>query len=286
MSIKPLDDIEIRYQVSKIEELPSLAHSSKRLIEMIQSEITTPGEIESIVRHDPSLVAKILMVANSSYYGCRRQVNSIPKAITVMGADQIKTISICTLLMGLISNGNSIDPALREMLWKHAFACSRIAAEITKKRPWIDANEASALGLLHDLGWIVMATCFNKQFTVIFETSARNNIPAWFVEMQYGLGHTELGTYLAARWALPDEFRAVIEFHHFPDKSNSFKTEVKLMHLVNILSHSREYPYLVNEESTLSQCRELYISEEEWEDYQEGLGSIWSEVDLFWDLLG
>lgn len=286
MSIKPLDDKEVRYQISQIKELPSLSHSMRRLIEIMQSEIGNPGEIERIVRHDPSLVAKVLVVANSSYYGFRRQINSISKAITVVGADQVKTICICTLLMGLLSNGDLIDPALREMLWKHAFACSRIGAEITKNRPWISTDEAAALGLLHDLGWIVMATCFNEHFTVIFETAARHKVPAWFVERQYGLVHSELGKCLASRWALPEVFRAVIEFHHFPDKSSSFKTEVRLMHLVDVLSHSREYPGLVNEESTLSQCRELYISEEEWEEYQESLESIWPEVDQLWDLLG
>ncbi len=232
MSIKPLDDKEVRYQISQIKELPSLSHSMRRLIEIMQSEIGNPGEIERIVRHDPSLVAKVLVVANSSYYGFRRQINSISKAITVVGADQVKTICICTLLMGLLSNGDLIDPALREMLWKHAFACSRIGAEITKNRPWISTDEAAALGLLHDLGWIVMATCFNEHFTVIFETAARHKVPAWFVERQYGLVHSELGKCLASRWALPEVFRAVIEFHHFPDKSSSFKTEVRLMHLV------------------------------------------------------
>jgi hypothetical protein len=58
------------------------------------------------------------------------------------------------------------------------------------------------------------------------------------------------------------------------------------MHLVNVLSHLREYPELVNEESTLSQCRELYICEEEWEEYQESVERIWPEVDQLWNLLG
>ena len=58
------------------------------------------------------------------------------------------------------------------------------------------------------------------------------------------------------------------------------------MHLVNVLSHSREYPELVNEESTLSHCRDLYISEEEWEEYQESVERIWPEVDQLWNLLG
>lgn len=286
MSSNPLDEKEIRYQVSQIKELPPLPQSLKRLIEIIHYEIDTPGELESIIGYDPALVAKVLMVANSSYYGHRWRVNSISKALTVIGINHVKSICICTLLMGLLSNGKSISEAHREMLWKHAFCCSRIASEMTRKRPWINGAEAAVLGLVHDLGWIAMAACFNEQFSAIFETAARRNIPPWCIETHYGLEHCQLGKYLAMRWALPDDIKAVIEFHHFPDRCRSFKTEVSLMHLADVLSHLREYPELVNEETTLSQCRELYISEEEWMEYQESMETIFLEVEQLWNLLG
>jgi HD-like signal output (HDOD) protein len=286
MSVIPLDEKEIRYQVSQIKELPPLPLSLRRLIEIIYSEIDTPGELESIIHYDPSLVAKVLMVGNSTYYGSRRKVNSISKAITIIGADQVKSLCICTLLIGLLSSGRLISASHREMLWKHAFACSRIAGEMTRKRPWMTRNEAAMLGLLHDLGWIVMAAYFNEQFTAIYETAARRKIPPWLVETQYGLEHSRLGRYIASRWALPEIFQAVMEFHHYPEKSRSFSTEVRFIHLVNVLGHSHEYPELLDEEGTLSRCRDLYISEEEWQEYQSSVEIIWPEVDQLWNLLG
>ena len=57
------------------------------------------------------------------------------------------------------------------------------------------------------------------------------------------------------------------------------------MHLVNVLSHSREYPELVNDEFTLDHCRELYISEDEWQEIQDSTQNIWPEVDQLWNLL-
>ena len=285
MASNPLDESEIRYQIAQIEELPALPQSIKRLIEIIHSEIDTPGELESIIGYDPSLAAKVVMVGNTAYYGYRGKVKTLSKAIAIIGVNQVKSICICTLLMNLLSNGRVISPVHREMLWKHSFASSKIAAEITKKRPWMNQDEAAVLGLIHDLGWIVMAMYFNEQFVAIFETAARRNIPPWCVEMQYGLAHTQLGKYLASRWAFPESFKAVIEFHHSPEMSKSFKTEVRLMHLVNVLSHSREYPELVNDEFTLSHCRELYICEDEWQEIQESMQNIWPEVDQLWNLL-
>jgi len=286
MSIISLDDKEIRYQVSQVKELPPLPLSLRRLIEIIYSEIETPGELESIIHYDPPLVAKILMVANSTYYGFRRKVDSLSKAITLIGADQVKSICIYSLLINQISSGHMISAAHRETLWKHAFASSRIAGEMTRRRPWMGRNEASVLGLLHDLGWIVMAAYFNEQFVAIFETAARRKIPPWCVETQYGLEHCRLGKYLASRWALPEIFEAVMEFHHYPEKSGSFGTEVRFIYLVNILSHSLEYPELVNEDTTLSRCRDLYISEDEWQECQESVETIRPEIDQLWSLLG
>lgn len=285
MAINPLTDEEIRYQVAQIKELPALPQAIKRLIEIIHSEIDSPGELESIINYDPSLAAKIMRVGNSTYHGYRGKVITISKAVAIIGVNQVKSICICTLLMNLIANGCAIGAAHREILWKRSLASFKIAAEITKKRPWMNADEATVLGLIHDLGWIVMAVHFNRQFTAIFEAAARRNIPPWNLEMQYGLVHTQLGKYLASRWAFPESFKAVMEFHHSPEMSKSFKTEVRLMHLVDVLSHWREHPELVNEQLTLSHCRDLNISEEEWEEIKESAEEVWPEVDQLWDLL-
>ncbi len=286
MLLNSLDEKEIRHYISQIKELPTLARSIKRLIEIILFEIDSPHELESIIGYDQALVAKVLMVANATLYGYRGKVSTLSKAMTVIGYNRVKSICICTLLMSLVSSECVISAAQREMLWKHSFASSKIAVEITRKRPWINAEEAAVLGLIYDIGWLVMAVHFNEQFTAIFETVAKTNAPPWWVEVQYGLSHTQLSKYLATRWVFPEAIKAVIEFHHCPERSRSFKTEVMLIYLVDVLSYSRERPELVNEDITLSHCRRLYISEEEWQEYQQSVERIWPEVDQLWELIG
>jgi len=285
MSLNPLDEKEIRSYISQIDELPTLAQSIKRLIEIIVYEIDSPQELESIIGYDQALMAKVLMIANTTLYGYRGKVSTLSKAMTVIGYNRVKSICISNLLMSLVSNECLISAAHREMLWKHSFASSKIAAEITKRRPWINGEEAAVLGLIYDIGWLVMAVHFNEQFTAIFETAARTNVPPWCVEMRYGLSHTRLSKYLVTRWAFPEPFKAVIEFHHCPERSKSFKTQVMLINLVDALSYSRERPEAVNEEMTLSYCRGLYISAEEWQEYKESVERIWPEADHLWELL-
>ncbi|MDR3570515.1 MAG: HDOD domain-containing protein [Syntrophobacteraceae bacterium] len=286
MTVDPFDDEEIRCRLSKIKELPPLPTSLQRLMEIIHSEVDMPGELESIISYDPGLSAKVLAAANSSFYGYRKQVTTLAKAIAIIGTAKVSSICIYTLLLGLFSNGATISEAHREMLWKHSFASSRIVVAVNRIRSWMNPEEAVLLCLLHDIGWIAMAAYLSEQFTAVFEKAKRENIPPWFVEMRYGLDHGKLGGLLARRWALPEKFTAVMEFHHAPERNTGFETEVGMVHLIDVLSHSSEYPELVDEEPTLLQCRKLYISEEEWEGYQEVTAGIWPEVEQLWSLLG
>jgi len=285
MTPSSLNAQEIRYQISQIKEIPSLPQSVHRLIEIINDEVESAEELESIISYDQALTAKMLRIANSTYYGCRKKIRTLAGAILTIGLTQARSICLFTLLNSLLTNGRKLDPAHRERLWKHSFASSRIAAEIAKKRPWMKLKEAAILGLMHDIGHVVMAMHFREQFEYIVELADQRKNPLWCVEMQTGLSHTEIGKYLAARWALPEVFQNVIEFHHSPDKCKSFQVETKLIYLANILANSREFPELLNDEATLAYCRDLYISEEEWEEYQDGLKLIWPEVEQLWNLL-
>jgi putative nucleotidyltransferase with HDIG domain len=279
-----MDEQEIRYQVSQIKELPPLPQSLQRLIEIIYEEVESESELENILSYDQSLTAKILSIANSTYYGSRGKIRKMSRAIVVIGYEHVKSICLCTLLMQLL-NGVSMEPADRELLWKHSFATSKIAAEMSAKRPWLSREEASALGLLHDLGRAVMATYFKDRFRAITDMAGKRKAPAWCVEMQFGLTHTQLGKYLAVRWSFPKLFQHVIEFHHSPDRSTSYRAETRLIYLANILSNSGEFPELLEDEATLSYCRDLYIGEEEWQEYRDRIPGIMAEVDQLWDLL-
>lgn len=74
-------------------------------------------------------------------------------------------------------------------------------------------------------------------------------------------------------------------FHHQPEKSPSFKKEVELIALGNVLANSMQFPEHVDDDFTLMYCNDLFISQEEWEEYQERVKELWPDVDQFWSLL-
>jgi HD-like signal output (HDOD) protein len=279
------DDKEIQHRVCQIRDLPPLPKALQKLLEILHDEGTHVEELESIVKYDPSLSARVLRIANSTYYGYRGQVGTLARALMVLGFEQVKTICLCAMLVEFFSGKNLLEASERERLWKHAFATANIANEMAKKRPWVKKDEAYILGLLHDLGWLVMAIYFKDYYVSIKNFAELRKVPAWHIETEYGLTHTRIGKWLSVKWSLPEVFARVMEFHHAPENSPSFKSETKLIALADVLANSREHPEPAASDITLSYCRDLFITEDEWNDYQERLTGIWSNVDQLWDLL-
>jgi len=156
---------------------------------------------------------------------------------------------------------------------------------MAKTRPWIKQEEAYILGLLHDLGWMVMAIYFNDYYKSIQDIALQRSVPAWYIESEYGLTHARVGKWLAIKWALPEMFTRVMEFHHTPGDSPSFKSEVKIITLADMLANSREHLGYLTSSQAISYCKDLFITEDEWDDYQGRLGNIWPKVDELWGFL-
>jgi HD-like signal output (HDOD) protein len=285
MDISPLDEQEIRYRISLVTDIPPMPLALQRLADLIRSGIVSLKELESVIRYDQGLCARILRTANSAFYGCRGQTRTLEQALVLIGFEQAKRLCLCALLLELFSSGMALDPSEKERLWKHALATARIASEIIKNRPWTNPEEAYLLGLLHDIGQLVMAVYLPTHYWAIRNLAAHRNMFAWYVEREYGVSHNMIGKWVAVKWSLPEAYQRVAEYHHDPDKSPSCKSEVKVIHLANVLALSQESPALLTDVHALNCCRDLCIAEEGWSSCQERMDAIRSEVDHFWSLL-
>ena len=276
---------EASYRVAQISDLPPLAGALQRLLDVIYSEVASVKELESIILYDQALAAKILRLANSSFYGTRGKVHTVAQAIMLIGFDQVKSICLCVLLIQLYSDAPALAPSQRERLWKHAFATARIAGEVAQVKPWISKELAYVLGLFHDLGRLTMAVHFSDYYALVSKLAETRKISPWFVESEYGITHTEIGGWMSAKWALPEVFRSVMAFHHQPHQSPSHKSEVALVFLANVLANSNQYSDYVRDEFTLSCTHQLCFTEEDWEHCIERSSAVWPQVDAFWTLL-
>jgi HD-like signal output (HDOD) protein len=285
IALGSLNEQEVRSRVAQIRDFPMLTGAVQRLLEIIHAEIESERELETLILYDQVLSARVLRVANSVFYGTRGSIGTISRAMLQIGFQDVKSICLCYLLMQLCSDDSRLESSEREKLWKHAFATAKIASEISRRRPWISGEKAYVYGLLHDFGRVAMAYSFGEHYRAIASLAELRGVPPWYVELQYGLTHTTIGRWIAAKWSLPEVFQRVMEFHHQPEKSPSYGPEVRLIALADILANADRHPGLLDDPQTHAICRELFITEDEWDDYQEALAEIRVQVDQFWNLL-
>src|SRR5210317_1579849 len=103
--------------------IPSPPSIAVRILEEIKKAKASSEELAKIISSDTALAAKILMVANSSYYNLPRKIDSIPKALTILVTNTVKNIALSFViakgLRGPSEGGFDFD-----FFWKRALTAA------------------------------------------------------------------------------------------------------------------------------------------------------------------
>jgi len=160
---------------------------------------------------DQSLAAKVLKVANSAFYG-RRNVNSIHKAIVVIGFDAVKEIILTSSLFHTFHDSQDIEAL--QPLWQHSLECALIA----KRLAWIfryeSSDEAYFAGLIHDIGKLIIQQHFPDQYQKIENYKAKGVENLIAEQELLGITHAIIGAKMAEYWSFPETVVDAISHHH------------------------------------------------------------------------
>ncbi len=216
---------DIAQKVHEIRYFPVPNSIVLSLFRTITKKNCTFDEISSIVEPDASLCAQLLRVANSAYFGFRGKVKTIEKAVMLIGVDEVRNLSLAICLVNQFKNGILAKGFDIKKFWVHNLLTAFCAQEIGKDKPFFDKDELYLMGLLHDIGRLVMAQLMPDEFNVIEVKARRLGVYPWTVEQELGIMHTEVGYLLAKKWALSEQMAQVLEFHHHPALSKGFSRE-------------------------------------------------------------
>lgn len=232
--------IEAKRQVLAIDFLPSPLPLLERLFRLMDEEQGCASDMEDIIKQDPGLCSQVLRVANSAYYGCRGRIKDLSRAIVVIGLQETRNICLNALLVQQFSEAHLPDDFDLRQFWQHSMLSGLLATELARFAQHILGHEAYILGLLHDLGRVVIATYFPTDFEAINNRASCAQRPILEIERSYGLTHTEVGSWLALKWALPQTVRMVVLWHHDPMCAPFCQHEVALIHIATRLANLTE----------------------------------------------
>ncbi len=209
----------------------SLAKNEVRLVsfpdiyfkiqEVINSPLSSATSIAKVVGKDPSLTARLLRLVNSSFYGFPNPIQSIPRAIAIIGSNELTALALAVSTMTVFRH---VPPSYVDMksLWMHSIACGVFSRLLAYAKRIRNEERFFLAGLLHDLGRIILYTKTPAEMTYAIELSVFEKIPLWRAEKRvFGFDHSSVGRILLESWNIPESIRRLCDFHHSPLDENA-----------------------------------------------------------------
>ncbi len=215
--INKLSPDEYRQKVFSLINLPTLPVIATEILRIIHEDKLSVNQMLPVIERDPPLAMKILKFANSSYYGLQEKVRSLRHAMVVIGMRQLSELSMAFSVIKIFdqSEGQQVIPW--KNFWEHSAACGHIAQLLMEVLNLSVVNSPYSLGLLHDIGKLVMYKVNPPEYIEAYNFAMREKVPSYVAEKEViGLTHAEVGMWIAERWELPQSLIAGIGYHHHP----------------------------------------------------------------------
>ena len=225
--------------LSTVRELPALPAVLLELIELLRRDDVSADQLASRISHDQALAAKTLRLANSSFYGVPRQVKSVSDAIAVLGLRTLRTVVTTAVFTGSFkpAPGNTFN---FNAFWRHSIGtavCAKLLAEATR----LDAEAAFTLGLLHDIGRLVLASCFAQAHAQMLDHRQAHDTTVLESERAVlGIDHAEVGALMAEHWRFSPDLIMAIRHHHGPaaPATSTQPGLAELVHVADNIAHA------------------------------------------------
>lgn len=216
-------------------KLPSLPQVFIELRQVINDPGSSAADVAKVISQDTALSAFLLRMVNSAFYSFPSQIDTISRAVAVIGTKQLSTLALGTSVMDMFKDlpADIID---LELFWRHSFACGIIASELCRMLKQGSPEKAFVAGLLHDIGRPVLMMALPEQ-AVAATAISRNKKALMFKAERVvtGFDHAELGGMLLRKWNLPFSLVTAVLYHHNPVKASK-KPESMHVFFANVIA--------------------------------------------------
>lgn len=230
--------------VKDINRLVSLPEICSKLDQLMDSPSNTIQAMAQLISQDVNLSARLLKLANSSLYGFSGRIDSIPRAISIIGTTELMILIMATSTMMTFKEipGHAFNMA---GFWRHSVYCGVFAKRIARHCNILHPDRLFIAGLLHDIGLLAICTKYPDMAKQIFEkldtTEATTNKKIYEIEKElFGYDHAEVGRELAIKWHLPEYLQDAIYYHHHLEEADKPILDAAIIHIASEATHAIE----------------------------------------------
>ncbi|MGR8931362.1 MAG: HDOD domain-containing protein [Gammaproteobacteria bacterium] len=202
-----------------------------QLSEMIRDPRYSLSDIGDVISKDPALSARLLKVVNSAFYGFESKIDSISRAISIVGVDDFHNLMLATSVADRFA---SIPCELIDMpsFWLRSVHCAVVAKLLANIGGTVNVERLFLAGLLHDIGSLVLYQLMPNEAAKVLKIIGYNRRRLVTVEREIiGFTHADVGRELLKLWGLPDSVYDVVGNCPSPVLAVDYQTDTCLLWL-------------------------------------------------------
>lgn len=223
---------------ARIDELPALPVVISRLLTLLEDPEFDMSELTELISQDPALTAKVLKVANSAYYGFAQEIDTLDRAVAVLGLNMIKSLTLSVGVVAVLPKEQESELLSHAGLWLHSVAAAAVIRELGRRLGLAqEEDHLFVVGLLHDVGKIVLLHFFFDLYQqALRETQERQDLPLFMAERRViGLDHGDVGAMLLSRWKFPQVVQPIMAHHHHDVSVEADPRDTTMLRMANLL---------------------------------------------------
>ncbi len=227
--------------VQGVVTLFSLPDIYQQVERMIEDPRFTAADIGEVIAKDPALSMRLLKLVNSSFYGFQARIDTISRAIIVIGITDLKSLVLATSVVDTFSQISS-DLVDMNDFWLQSIHCGIIARLLAKHSAVLHSERLFLTGLLSHVGSLVLYQKLPKLSEKVLKLANYNVALVPSIEQELiGVTFADVGGELIKAWSLPDALHESIAYQLTPEKALAHRLDAQLLHIASIFSRQLVY---------------------------------------------
>lgn len=212
--------------------LPELAGKVDALFKQPDVDL---GELVKLVQTDPGITSKLLSISNSPQYRGLSEIKALDKAIARIGLKMTQNYVLVLAKRGLFKVNTPQYEAILNQIWQHSLATAACAQALAQKLAFGDPDNFYTMGLLHDIGKLLLLQTFAEIAQKRADTSEQQCLD--LMERFHG----EFGAVLLAKWNFPNEYQQVALHHDDLSKAAQPGNALHVIALANLIANQNGF---------------------------------------------
>lgn len=221
--------------------LVSLPEVCLRIGEMVEDPEVSASDLGYVISHDAGLTARLLKVVNSGVYGPAARVDTVSRAVTLLGLEELRDLVLAS--SSVIDSSDGVPNELLDVsaFWRHSVYCGVLAELLARRCGVLHSERLFVAGLLHDIGKLVLCNRMPEAVGRVRERVQDRGGSADAIERELlGFDHAEVGGTLLAQWNMPAALCDAVRCHHHPNTGAEHGFDACLIHIADALAGAGE----------------------------------------------